>query len=167
MGWSIGYDSNWHRDIGYGVPAICDHPKCGKKIDRGLSYVCGGEPYGGDEGCGLYFCDKHLFFSEKTAAQLCKRCCDGKKPFKPTPDSPVWIKHKATDPSWARWRQEQGMAGKGLKIFKVEAQGDTLYIQAKNKVAASEYLTDTMGEIPESLLTWTEVKSLPEGEELL
>src|SRR4051812_7048849 len=27
MGWSIGYDSNWQRDIGYGVPAFCDHPQ--------------------------------------------------------------------------------------------------------------------------------------------
>jgi hypothetical protein len=44
MGWSIGYDENWKRDIGYGVPAVCDHPKCNKIINRGLSYVCGGEP---------------------------------------------------------------------------------------------------------------------------
>ena len=50
MGWSIGYDSNWDRDIGYGVPAYCDHPDCNEEIDRGLSYVCGGEPYGGDRG---------------------------------------------------------------------------------------------------------------------
>jgi len=50
MGWSIGFDSSWNRDIGYGVPAYCDHPKCSKKIDRGLSYVCGGEPYGGGGG---------------------------------------------------------------------------------------------------------------------
>ena len=28
MGWSIGYDTNWKRDIGYGVPAKCDHPRC-------------------------------------------------------------------------------------------------------------------------------------------
>lgn len=23
MGWSIGFDSNWNRDVGYGVPATC------------------------------------------------------------------------------------------------------------------------------------------------
>ncbi|HEV7521417.1 MAG TPA: hypothetical protein VGP89_09990, partial [Candidatus Angelobacter sp.] len=63
MGWSLGFDSNWQRDIGYGVPAYCDHPKCNKKIDRGLSYVCGGEPYGGELGCGLYFCSEHLGWS--------------------------------------------------------------------------------------------------------
>ena len=28
MGWSIGYDEKWQRDIGYGVPAICDYPGC-------------------------------------------------------------------------------------------------------------------------------------------
>lgn len=42
MGWSIGFDSNWNRDIGYGVPAFCDHPGCTAEIDRGLAYVCGG-----------------------------------------------------------------------------------------------------------------------------
>ena len=47
MGWSLGYDRNWKRDVGYGVPAICDDPECTEEIDRGLSYVCGGEPYGG------------------------------------------------------------------------------------------------------------------------
>lgn len=90
MGWSRGFDSNWNRDIGYGVPSICDHPKCGRKIDRGLAHVCGGEPYGGEEGCGLYFCGDHLL----GGPQLCLRCRNKKPPFKPTPDVPEWIKFK-------------------------------------------------------------------------
>lgn len=53
MSWAIGYDENWKRDVGYGVPAICDHPGCNEKIDRGLAFVCGGEPMGGEKGCGL------------------------------------------------------------------------------------------------------------------
>jgi len=57
--WSIGYDEHWNRDIGFGVPAACDHPDCTNAIDRGVEHVCGGEPYGGDSGCGLYFCDDH------------------------------------------------------------------------------------------------------------
>ena len=44
MGWAVGFDNNWNRDIGYGVPAICDFPGCGEEIDRGLGYVCGGGP---------------------------------------------------------------------------------------------------------------------------
>lgn len=40
MSWAVGYDTNWHRDIGYGVPAECDHPECTERIDRGLGYVC-------------------------------------------------------------------------------------------------------------------------------
>lgn len=100
MSWSIGFDSQRQRDIGYGVPAFCDHPACNAKIDRGLSYVCGGEPHGGDKGCGLYFCWKH------GGGRLCARCADGKKPFKAKPDHPRWIKHKLTDESWARWRAE-------------------------------------------------------------
>lgn len=54
MGWSIGYDKKWKRDVGYGVPTTCDHHDCNEEIDRGLSYVCGGDIYGGERGCGLY-----------------------------------------------------------------------------------------------------------------
>lgn len=100
MGWSIGYDEQWQRDIGYGVPAICDHPDCDAKIDRGLGYVCGGEPYGGDDGCGLYFCGKHRLI-------ICQRCERHKKPFSPKPDTEEWVRHKETDPSWADWRTER------------------------------------------------------------
>jgi hypothetical protein len=101
MNWAVGYDSSWHRDIGYGVPAWCDHPKCRAKIDRGLSYVCGGEAYGGDKGCGLYFCPKH------GGGYLCPRCSNYKPPYKhPKPDHTLWIIHKLTHASWARWRKE-------------------------------------------------------------
>ena len=107
MSWAVGYDENWKRDIGYGVPAVCDHPECNAKIDRGLAYVCGGEPYGGDDGCGLYFCEAHL-----DGYSMCPRCRYLKPPFEPKPDTPAWTNHKATDPSWAEWRREQGlMAG--------------------------------------------------------
>lgn len=109
MGWSIGFDNNWNRDIGYGVPAICDYPGCNEKIDRGLSYVCGGEPYGGNKGCGLYFCGKHLFIDED-ATQLCERCMKSEdedyEPFLAKSDTKKWIKHKLTDENWADWRKD-------------------------------------------------------------
>jgi hypothetical protein len=54
-----------------------------------------------------------------------------------------------------------------MKIFKVEAEDDTLYIEAANFQAASDRLEKFMGIIPESLLKWSEAKELPEGEELL
>lgn len=102
MGWSIGFDDNWNRDIGYGVPAICDHPKCKEKIDRGLSYVCGGEPYGGEKGCGLYFCSGHLRYP----FQRCPKCARyDHKPYKPKPDIQEWVDFKMTDSSWAEWRK--------------------------------------------------------------
>lgn len=102
MSWAIGYDSKWKRDIGYGVPAYCDFPGCMVEIDRGLSHVCGGAPYGGDKGCGLYFCINHLLASE----QLCDCCYHAKSPFTPTHDHPRWLAFKRTDPSWAAWRAE-------------------------------------------------------------
>jgi hypothetical protein len=106
MSWSIGYDSNWHRDIGYGVPALCDHPECTEEINRGLSYVCGEDVYGGDRGCGLFFCGKHLFLSARLPF-LCERCGPRrKKPFTPKPDVKEWIDWKLTDESWEQWREE-------------------------------------------------------------
>lgn len=102
MGWSIGWDSTWKRDIGYGVPAICDHPECSEKIDRGLAYVCGGNPHGGDHGCGLFFCDSHLLLGGP--AQQCHRCVDEQHPFDPKPETREWLQWKLSDESWAQWR---------------------------------------------------------------
>lgn len=113
MGWSIGYDNNWKRDIGYGVPATCDQPKCNEKIDRGLAYVCGGQkPYGGENGCGLYFCEKHQHYHSFRGGDtgfFCKRCIAHKTSYKPKPDHEEWIKHKMTHESWATWRKENGI----------------------------------------------------------
>lgn len=110
MSWAIGYDSTWNRDIGYGVPAVCDHPKCDVKIDRGLSNVCGGEAFGGEHGCGLFFCSSHLYFRKPrysaVVVQFCKRCFGHNKAYTPKPDLLEWVKWKLTDDSWARWRDE-------------------------------------------------------------
>lgn len=109
MGWSLGRDHNWQRDIGYGVPAYCDHPECNEKIDRGLSYVCGGEPYGGEFGCGLFFCSEHQLMSENEEQRcgfVCERCSEEKLPFESKEDHPEWIEWKLKDGSWEQWRKE-------------------------------------------------------------
>jgi hypothetical protein len=106
MGWQVGYDSTWRRDVGYGVPATCDQPACGVAIDRGLSYVCGGEPFGGEHGCGLYFCGEHLILGRRDWHFLCERCLAGEPPFEPTPDTAEWLDWKLTDESWAQWRRQ-------------------------------------------------------------
>jgi len=99
MGWAVGWDSNWERDVGYGVPGVCDYPGCGAKITRGLAHVCGGEPMGGDAGCGLFFCSEHL-----GAGQRCERCIAGLRPFGATDDTPEWLEHKLSCPTWEPWR---------------------------------------------------------------
>ena len=112
MGWSIGYDSIWNRDIGYGVPAYCDHPDCNEEINRGLGYVCGTHPYGGEHGCGLFFCGAHMHFSEE--AQLCEKCLAlfendpnaETNTFIPKPEHPTWLAWKLSDESWEDWRKE-------------------------------------------------------------
>jgi hypothetical protein len=109
MSWAVGYDSNWNRDIGYGVPATCDRPGCGADINRGLAYVCGGEPYGGERGCGLYFCEAHLTGTRQVdghTVRVCGRCDKNRPPYKPTPDTAEWMKWKLTDDSWGPWREE-------------------------------------------------------------
>lgn len=102
MGWAVGFDPSWARDVGYGVPAVCDHEGCKMDIDRGLARVCGGDVYGGDEGCGLFFCGDHLGFGQRV--QLCERCAKNMEPFDPTEDTPEWMAHKLEDPSWGPWR---------------------------------------------------------------
>ena len=55
-----------------------------------------------------------------------------------------------------------------MKIFKCEAQCDTMYFKAKDVNAAGVRLIKVTGEqIPEELLTWTEVEEVPDGEEAL
>ena len=110
MGWSIGYDEKWQRDVGYGVPAICDHPGCNEPINRGLAHVCGGEPYGGEHGCGLYFCGKHMHYryprGEDRGYQNCPRCMTYRPPYKAKADTAEWVDWKLTEPSWQQWRDE-------------------------------------------------------------
>jgi len=111
MGWEIGFDSKWDRDIGYGVPAECDHPDCDAQIDRGLAYVCGGEPYGGEHGCGLFFCDRHLYFGtdepdepeDEPEIDPSDESPPEHRSFEPKPDVKEWLDFKKTDPSWAEW----------------------------------------------------------------
>jgi hypothetical protein len=125
MGWQVGFDSRWNRDIGYGVPAVCDHPDCGEAIDRGLGYVCGGEPYGGEDGCGLYFCDKHMFCTDE-GVQVCDRCRDEEPPYEPTPDTREWIDWKLTDESWRPWRDEHPDKVSAMKAVIGAKAGETL-----------------------------------------
>ena len=116
MSWEIGYDSNWNRDVGYGVPSVCDHPECNEEIHRGLSYICGEDPMGRDYGCGLYFCSEHLFLiyieEDEKIVQVCQLCWNMHKttgeynPFEPKPDPPEWVRHKLSHKSWAKWRVE-------------------------------------------------------------
>lgn len=104
MGWSLGFDTRWNRDIGYGVPAYCDEPGCMEEIDRGLGYVCCGQrPYGGEQGCGRYFCWKHqdADWDDEAGEWF---CCH--KHEHTSPEHPRWIEHKLTDESWQRWRDE-------------------------------------------------------------
>ena len=108
MSWSLGWDERHRRWVGYGVPAHCDHPECREEIDRGLAYVCGSEPFGGEHGCGLHFCEQHREARRRGGGQvdLCTRCARGRREFAPRPEHPKWAKHLATDPSWAEWRAE-------------------------------------------------------------
>jgi len=51
-----------------------------------------------------------------------------------------------------------------LKIFKVEACDDVVYVKAPTLRAAKAHITRVVGWVPKSLLTFTEVVSLPKNE---
>ena len=102
MGYAVGFSPKWNRDIGYGVPAVCEQPECNAEIDRGFGYLCGEAPYG-SHGCGLYFCGEHLHLG---LVPQCERCIAGQPPFDPKPDTEEWVNWKLTDPSWEQWRRE-------------------------------------------------------------
>jgi len=53
------------------------------------------------------------------------------------------------------------------EVFRVEAQGDTLYIKADTIAEAQLVLRRHIGDIPESLLSWSGPMPLPDGEESL
>lgn len=91
MSWAIGYSERHKRDIGYGVPAFCDHPGCNEEIDRGLGYKCE------EEGCGCekFYCSTHLYDTGIHTHEV--------------PDTrihPDWGRHLLTHESWGRWRKE-------------------------------------------------------------
>lgn len=77
MSWAYGIVDG--REVGYSVIACCEHPGCNKEIDRGLSYACGGDPWGGQNGCGHFFCSEHLAWvdgpdDERNGSGLCPEC---------------------------------------------------------------------------------------------
>lgn len=65
MGWANCGEDSTGRPIGHAHEAVCDEPGCDERIDRGLSYACGGmhgneTAEGGESCCGGYFCGEHL-----------------------------------------------------------------------------------------------------------
>jgi hypothetical protein len=117
MGWAVGWDSEKRRWIGYGVPAVCEHPDCDEEIDRGLAYRCGDLS---DDGCNMFFCENHLAYAydaeqnELSDWALCERCIwnlehedDWVQTFPLKPDTREWAEHVLTDSSWEQWRREE------------------------------------------------------------
>lgn len=85
MGWNYAIDDSraeGDQEIGYSVSAKCDLADCEVDIDRGLAYVCGGDAYGGEYGCGKFFCLPHLgwysywtvYGEEHYSPQMCPAC---------------------------------------------------------------------------------------------
>ena len=80
MGWAnCGVDTAG-RPVGYSVTACCDHPRCSKKIDRGLDYACGSEHGETEYSCEKYFCASHRGYifieciSGIDGASVCDAC---------------------------------------------------------------------------------------------
>jgi hypothetical protein len=65
-------------EAGYDVTATCEEDGCTEQIDRGLDNLCGSEPGTPDDGCGKYFCSRHLGYrdwdTDEPQPQSCRAC---------------------------------------------------------------------------------------------
>ncbi len=144
MGYAI-YQMNG-RDCGYGVPAVCDYPKCREEIDRGMAYCCGGAP-DSEQGCHLYFCSSHLLYVEfindnkeyEMSPQVCDTCAIALKiggdnyklwpaGYKPKKDSLKWVIWKIYHESWQQWRDENPREYGELKKRELHAAATSVKI---------------------------------------
>uniref|UniRef100_UPI002F918ADF hypothetical protein n=1 Tax=Kitasatospora indigofera TaxID=67307 RepID=UPI002F918ADF len=70
-------------EAGYGVEAVCEQDGCTAQIDRGLAYLCGSTPGAPEDGCGGYFCSRHLYMdwemsSVEPQPQNCLPCVESR-----------------------------------------------------------------------------------------
>lgn len=109
MGFGVYWMAERGQFAGYEVPAICEHPDCTAKINRGLGCRCNGKPAAqvgegddmvAEEPCGRFFCGQH------GGESTCARCAVGGEPYPIKPDIQEWIDHLLTDKTWRRWRAE-------------------------------------------------------------
>jgi len=54
-----------------------------------------------------------------------------------------------------------------MQIYKIEAEGDTVYVQGETIGAAERKFENAFGFIPKKLVTWTKVDELPADEEFV
>lgn len=91
MGWANCGEDSKGRPIGYAHMANCDFRKgeetlnarteiCNARIDRGLSYACGGMHGEDVYSCEGYFCQSHLHYvgtpDRGSSMQICSKCYD-------------------------------------------------------------------------------------------
>lgn len=78
MGW--GYGIVQDKEVGYTVEAVCEHEGCDCKIDRGLSYACGGMGGEDEYSCNGFFCEKHkanwVLTDYNETLSVCDSCKD-------------------------------------------------------------------------------------------
>lgn len=146
MGYKIGYQGKFKRFLGYGIPAICDHPGCETEIDRGMGHACyEGVPY--DSACGGFFCSEHHEnyvypdeiedlhqeelnqlgldpdedYSDIDGAVCCRHSMEKHK------EAATWINFILTDESWEKWREKYTEQTANLKKL-YDEKGDKKYL---------------------------------------
>jgi len=89
-----------HEKIYRGMDWLCDQHTSYRYTDENGNVVSSSEEWDeetqiDDEGCGLYFCEKHQYETEKHTDDI-----------QPKPDSPRWLWWIVNEDSWAKWREE-------------------------------------------------------------
>ncbi len=68
------------RSRGFMRNTICNPPGCDVMVEKTSSFLCGGGANSTD-GCGLFFCHKHLYVASMASGIVCDSCAKGRNTF--------------------------------------------------------------------------------------
>lgn len=158
MSWAIGFSENQNRDVGYAVPAICDHPGCTAEIDRGIAYMCCEISPDHHATCGGFYCAYHresyIYGDElddmdeseleahnidKDSDAVAEAIDDGDivkclhEPIEKGKENAAWLEHCLKDETWQDWRNENPAMVTAYQEALKNRNGNVCFVQVPDQ----------------------------------